>query len=250
MKIDDIHIEKLKTLFADWDMTDLEYIRLNGLTNKTYKIINTTQNICVFLRIYTKLTPDINTYILTKCSDNGFGPTILLFYPEGRIESWIHGRDLVHGDLNGNILKKIATKLKDFHTIIGCNHNDLNLKNILLLDSGEIQFIDFDYCNTLNPAYDIANFFIEWMYEYESTDWYKPRINLLPTKNELRAFSREYFEKCNVDIYVDKIISTFSDVHMFWIKWASNMDDKEYQLFKMYREIITAKFDNHFLTYE
>ena len=246
MKIDNIHMEKLRSLFTDWHINDLEYIRLNGLTNKTYKIINHKQNKCVFLRIYTKLTPNIDTYILTKCSNNGFGPKILLFYPEGRIESWIHGRVLVHEDLNGDILKKIAAKLKDFHNIIGYNHNDLHLKNILLLDSGEIRFIDFEYCNKLDPLYDIANFFIEWMYVYENSDWYKPNINLLPTKNQMRIFCREYFEKYNVDIFIDKIISKFSDIHKYWIKWASNMDGKEYQLFKIYREIIKDKEDKTF----
>ena len=113
MNVSSIHIDKILSLFPKWESKDLEFNKLNGLTNHTFKVTNIKYNNCLFLRIYTKLTPNINMNILQKCSDNGFGSKILLSYPEGRIESWIDGRVLVQEDLNDDIVKKIAKiKLK------------------------------------------------------------------------------------------------------------------------------------------
>ena len=76
MNVSSIHIDKILSLFPKWESKDLEFNKLNGLTNHTFKVTNIKYNNCLFLRIYTKLTPNINMNILQKCSDNGFGSKI------------------------------------------------------------------------------------------------------------------------------------------------------------------------------
>ena len=240
MIIGSIHIDKIRQVYPKWNIDKLQYTKLTGFTNKTYKVANKNLGKNILLRIYTHLTPNINMHVLTTCSEAGFGPKILLSYPEGRLESWIYGRVLVHEDLNATILNKIAKKLKSFHNIVGYNHNDLNLKNIMILDSGEIQFIDFEYCSKLDPLFDIANFFTEWMYVYENIDWYKPDITLLPTKKQIKMFYNEYAS--NAD-NIDNIIDKLPTVHKYWLNWASNINTQEYNLFKIYRERI--KYSDH-----
>ena len=118
-----------------------------------------------------------------------------------------------------------------------------------MLTTGEVNFIDFEYCNKLDALYDITNFFAEWMYRYENKEWYKPDENLFPTKNQIKFFCEEYFssDDVNIDSYINQIIETFPKTHHFWSKWASTMEGNEYKLFKSHRDILMDKDHNTFL---
>lgn len=62
--------------------------------------------------------------------------------------------------------------MKNFHNL-GICHNDLNLTNIIIESSGKLCIIDWEYCiKSDDICYDIANFFLEWMYDYTANDWY------------------------------------------------------------------------------
>lgn len=82
------------------------------------------------------------------------------------------------------------------------SHNDLHQGNILLAKKsrrrptlGErVILIDFEYCSSNYRAYDIANHFTEWVFEY-GTDQY-PHFNYFqdrfPSEMNQQSFIREY----------------------------------------------------------
>ena len=121
-------------------------------------------------------------------------------------------------------------------------HGDLQCGNILVNESGDIRFIDYDYSCFGDVAFDIANFFCEIGSDYNS---YPGRAvfnwNKIPNRSDRRKFVQSYIhslirEECSqcllssckiVDVEqlcdrvlkrVDWYMNTVSPLH--WCAWA------------------------------
>lgn len=85
------------------------------------------------------------------------------------------------------------------------SHNDLHQGNILLTKptkrrsvlENRVILIDFEYCSYNYRAYDIANHFCEWCFEYDTPDY--PHFALFedrfPSVEEQRKFIRTYLDQ-------------------------------------------------------
>lgn len=85
------------------------------------------------------------------------------------------------------------------------SHNDLHQGNILLAKYSKkrptleerIVLIDFEYCSYNYRAYDIANHFCEWCFEYDTPEY--PHFELsedrFPSKSAQRNFIRHYVDQ-------------------------------------------------------
>lgn len=85
------------------------------------------------------------------------------------------------------------------------SHNDLHQGNILLAECSKrrssiaerIVFIDFEYCSYNYRAYDIANHFCEWCFEYDTPDY--PHFTFFekrfPSIDRQRDFIRHYLNQ-------------------------------------------------------
>ncbi|KAK9504617.1 hypothetical protein O3M35_010913 [Rhynocoris fuscipes] len=68
---------------------------------------------------------------------------------------------------------------KIYSPVVFC-HNDLQQGNILrLMDTNEpgLVLIDFEYCSYNFRGFDLANHFIEWMYDYTNPDYPHYRVH-------------------------------------------------------------------------
>jgi len=222
------YFNEIKSIFPSCIKESLVITKTtHGLSNANYKVYNNDTNETILLRIYGEnYKDDIEKSI--KISNHGFGAKILHMFKEGRIEEWIDGRDMSHRDININTMIKIALKLKRFHSTFKMNHNDLHFKNIMLSNhSNDIHFIDFEYSGKLDVEFDIANFFNEWMHDYDSGEWYRCHTKLFPSMTHIRLFCHHYG---NVEI--DSILRRLDDVNRYWADWSACYSDTMYRLFE------------------
>ena len=230
-------IEYIGECKPEWDIKNLIVTQIEqGLTNTNFRLSYEGKSSqrevpSIFLRLYTDITPKEDINILSRLIQQGFGAKILSIFEGGRIEEWLEGRIMKRKDLTIENIQKLARIMKRFHTMGVC-HNDLNLTNIFIKTSGELVIIDWEYCRENGDIlYDIANFFVEWMYDYGAEDWYKPRRELFATREEMGIFCQEYGDGvCREDI-----LSKIPEVHNFWVKWIGESSLEEYKLFKKYR---------------
>lgn len=85
------------------------------------------------------------------------------------------------------------------------SHNDLHQGNILLVEPTKrrsklekrVILIDFEYCSYNYRAYDIANHFCEWCFEYDTPEY--PHFDLIedrfPSEDVQRDFIRNYLDQ-------------------------------------------------------
>ncbi|KAL4069435.1 choline kinase cytoplasm [Scleroderma citrinum] len=80
-------------------------------------------------------------------------------------------------------------------------HNDLHSGNLLRLNSKlpqgtpdhcQIVVVDFEYAAPNPRAFDIANYFQEWMTDYQSSEPHQLRFSLYPTREERWSFYEAY----------------------------------------------------------
>ncbi|MED5350005.1 MAG: hypothetical protein VYB50_00775 [Candidatus Thermoplasmatota archaeon] len=166
----------------------------------------------------------------------------------GRLEIWLPGRPMRREDCdNSQMLATLANELRRLHTVAGRNHNDLNFTNILVCDSDDspsITFLDFEYAGPLDPPFDVANFFCEWMYDYESPRWFEPDSSRFPSDVQIRSFAAQYLgiSDCadsEVSVFLNEVRARIPYVHTFWIDWAmTNYSDRvEYVQYAEKRQI-------------
>ena len=133
------------------------------------------------------------------------------------------------GDCDNNqMLAALAHELRRLHTVVGRNHNDLNFTNVLVFDSVDplvIHLLDFEYAGPLDPPFDVANFFCEWMYDYQSPRWFEPDLTRFPSDAQARSFVAQYLEitDCTdgeVSAFLKEVWARIPSVHSFWIDWA------------------------------
>lgn len=157
----------------------------------------------------------------------GFGPQVLLNFDEGRVEEWLEGRAPSHEEIRSDeAIERIARKLRSFHDRTGLNHNDLHHNN-MLISGGDLQFLDFEYSGDLDPAYDIANHFNEWMYPYCGPDPHLYQLQLFPSLSQRRSFCAHYLGGSKgkgdlVDDFLQEVERRQQDSHAFWVRWAES----------------------------
>lgn len=149
---------------------------------------------------------------------------------------------------NSQMLAALAHELRRLHTVAGRNHNDLNFTNVLVCDSVDslvIHLLDFEYAGPLDPPFDVANFFCEWMYDYESARWFEPDSTRFPSDAQARSFIAQYLEitDCTdgeVSAFLKEVWTRIPLVHKFWIDWAVNnfSDLDEYVQYTEQRQIL------------
>lgn len=95
--------------------------------------------------------------------------------------------------------------LKRTQSPIVFSHNDLHQGNILFAKNSKkrpnledrVVFIDFEYCSYNYRAYDIANHFCEWCFQYDTPEY--PHFNFFenrfPNEKIQREFVRNYLEQ-------------------------------------------------------
>jgi thiamine kinase-like enzyme len=153
------------------------------------------------------------------------------------------------GDCDNNqMLAALAHELRRLHTVAGRNHNDLNFTNVLVCDSVDslvINLLDFEYAGPLDPPFDVANFFCEWMYDYQSPRWFEPDSTRFPSDAQARSFVAQYLEitDCTdgeVSAFLKEVQTRIPSVHTFWIDWAmKNFSDlDEYVQYAEQRQIL------------
>lgn len=92
--------------------------------------------------------------------------------------------------------------------------------------------IDFEYSGANPAAYDLANHFCEWMYDYNSTQPWHCSTKDFPTREQQLNFIYSYVSHLNgfntdqdeiteqVRIYYNEIIKWRATVQIFWSCWA------------------------------
>ena len=218
-----------------------------GLSNRNYKIFCGDHG-PLLLRMFGPTIGDSNPDE-RHIQDCGFGAHVVQRLEWGRLETWLPGRPMRREDCdNSQVLAALASELHRLHTVAGRNHNDLNFTNVLVCDSDDLpvtHLLDFEYAGPLNPPFDIANFFCEWMYDHESTRWFEPDSTRFPSDAQARSFIAHYLKINNcfsdeVSIFLKEVLARIPSVHKFWIDWAmtnfSNQD--EYVKYAALRQIL------------
>ena len=185
-----------------------------------------------------------------------------------RIESWLASvrsrgvveipgtsvsKDLLTFDYESELIW-LRDFLKQVKSPVVFCHNDLQEGNILLpnlteksknnsrtsvqnLSDDSVILIDFEYCSYNYRAFDIANHFCEWAFDYSNPihpNFYA-NLSQLPSENERRHFICEYLKQIKKQSHLpvkvtraeeDKILnevdSFFLATHFLWTLWSIN----------------------------
>jgi len=218
-----------------------------GLSNHNYKIFCGDQG-PLLLRMFGPTVGDSNPDEW-HIQDSGFGAQVVQRFDWGRIETWLPGRPMRREDCdNKQVLAAFALELRRLHTEAGRNHNDLNFTNVLVCDSEDpttTHLLDFEYAGPLDPPFDVANFFCEWMYDCGSPRWFEPNPTLFPSDAQARSFVAQYLgiSDCagdEVSAFLKEVRARIPHVHTFWIDWAmTNFSDQdEYVQYAERRQIL------------
>jgi len=238
---DGIHVDRIQTIKSaliglGWNLEESLHIEpLMGLSNHNYKIFSSDYT-PLFLRIF---NPDI----VTRNQDErhiqncGFGAQVVHRFDWGRLEKWLPGRTMQREDCdNSQVLAAFANELCRLHKVAKRNHNDLNFTNVMIRDSDApptTHFLDFEYAGPLDPPFDVANFFCEWMYDNESPQWFEPNPKLFPSDEQARSFIALYlgvsdYAGSEVSDFLKEVLNRIPLVHTYWIDWAlTNFSDQD-----------------------
>jgi len=221
-----------------WNLTEPLHIEscTLGLSNRNYKLFCGDYG-PLLLRIFGPTVGESNPDE-RHIQDCGFGAQVVQRLGWGRLEAWLPGRSMRRDDCdNSSVLAVLANELRRLHSEANRNHNDLNFTNVLISDSDEsptLHLLDFEYAGPLDPPFDVANFFCEWMYDYESPRWFDPDSTRFPSDAQARSFVALYLgiSDCNdseVSAFLKEVRERITQVHIFWIDWAlknfSDLDD-------------------------
>ncbi|KAH1018888.1 hypothetical protein HUJ05_006573 [Dendroctonus ponderosae] len=122
-------------------------------------------------------------------------------------------------------------------------HNDMQEGNILLNmdhdkennpEESQLMIIDFEYCSYNYRGFDIANHFIEWVYDYKEDNYpyYKEDYSNYPTELQRLLFIRAYLNEKGSREQPKKLLKEVEvftlATNFFWSLWAFiNADTSE-----------------------
>ncbi|XP_018563131.1 choline/ethanolamine kinase [Anoplophora glabripennis] len=166
------------------------------------------------------------------------------------IEKWVHKCDtkflanapefaksiLDRMDLWSEI-KWLRKRLESESSPVVFCHNDMQEGNILInMDQEQDQsnnnsepnivIIDFEYCSYNYRSFDIANHFVEWMYDYTEPNhpFYREDCSNYPTEEQRQLFIRAYLDERGSrenPNEVMKEVEVFALAsHFFWAMWG------------------------------
>ena len=218
-----------------------------GLSNRNYKIFCGNHG-PLLLKVFGPTSSNTNTDE-RHIQDCGFGAKVVQRFDWGRLETWLPGRPMRRGDCDeSQVLVALANELRRLHTVTGRNHNDVNFTNILVcnnVDSTTTHLLDFEYAGPLDPPFDVANFFCEWMYNHESPRWFEPDPTQFPSDAQARSFIAQYLEitdcaDSEVSDFLKEVQTRIPNVHTYWIDWAMNnfSDRDEYVQYAKLRQVL------------
>ena len=235
-----------------WNLTAPLHIEPSpfGLSNHNYKV-SCGDHGPLLLRMFGPTVGDSNLNE-KHIQDCGFGAQVMQRLEWGRLEMWLPGRPMRRKDCdNSKVLAALAKELRRLHTVAGRNHNDLNFTNVLVCDNDDsptTNLLDFEYAGPLDPPFDIANFFCEWMYDCGTPRWFKPDSTLFPSDIQARSFIAQYLgindrNDGEVSAFLKVVQARIPDVHTFWIDWAmTNFSDQdEYVQYAELRQLLKGR---------
>jgi cytidyltransferase-like protein len=202
-----------------------------GLTNKVYKL-STKTNQRFLLRIYGYAVDPAQTRLLQDIGDLGLAPKLNFHNEIGSVEEWIEGRQMTRHEIQEPkyydlIMRKLASLHR--HNI---THNDLHHNNVLIVagtdGTEDVQLLDFEFakkeCTVTEKSWDIANFFCEFAYHYESSDWGTYHAHEYPsTATQLQIIESYLGHATSTLSPVDVLCVIESQtnlIHERWIEWA------------------------------
>jgi len=102
----------------------------------------------------------------------------------------------------------------------------------------DLFFIDYEYSAYNNRAFDVGNYFAEWMYNYKHTEevgGYSEKLENYPSLEHQKDYAIAYFEETGEEGDIDQFLKEarqFTLVsHCFWSIWClinSNDDVFDY----------------------
>ncbi|CAG9831066.1 unnamed protein product [Diabrotica balteata] len=136
----------------------------------------------------------------------------------------------------GSEIEWLRTRLEGENSPVVFCHNDMQVGNILLPRDAELEnnndeepklvIIDFEYCSYNYRSFDIANHFLEWVYDYTHKEYpfYSEDHSKYPTEKQRLAFIRAYLRERGSRENPKKIlreVEVFTLApHLFWSVWA------------------------------
>jgi len=147
-----------------------------------------------------------------------------------------------------SFLKDLAPKKEES---LAFSHNDLHSQNILVLAKDQtLTLIDFEYSDYNYRAYDIANFFNETMFEYDTAE--HPHYNVdeskYPSDRDLKDFIKYYlffgkYTDDEIDLKSALNDDSYRDNHL---KQHKNIDEFNQEVEQLYEEVRVCELFSHY----
>lgn len=134
--------------------------------------------------------------------------------------TWISGTTLE--SYVDTFVSLLAARPHEDHHVVFC-HGDLQYGNVMIQEDHEVALIDFEYSGYYPRAFDLANHFCEWMYDYHKPEGaHVPDIEAFPSSSEQREFCQHYLSTPSdeLDDLVADIQVYLMGVHLFWGMWG------------------------------
>lgn len=128
----------------------------------------------------------------------------------------------------------IRQTVDELHCPVAFCHNDMQEGNILSVqDENENNYgeprlviIDFEYCSYNYRSFDLANHFLEWVYDYthKSAPYYKATMENYPSEAQRLHFIHAYLKEQDSDedpqvlMHEVRVFTLVS--HLFWTLWS------------------------------
>lgn len=109
--------------------------------------------------------------------------------------------------------------------------------------TNELVVIDFEYAGYNPRAFDIANHFCEWMYDYHSAEPATMHLDQYPTKEQQRLFLTSYDSNQNVDSLLIEVDQWKMACLLFWGLWGlvqASQSEIDFDYFDYSMQRITA----------
>ncbi|CDS05728.1 hypothetical protein LRAMOSA08256 [Lichtheimia ramosa] len=104
-------------------------------------------------------------------------------------------------------------------------HNDTQYGNVLrLTETGELVIVDFEYAGYNPLAFDLANHFVEWMYNYHGDHPAEPIAEYFPSKEQRWRFLNAYIGDEPIGQSVEELdectLAWTTACHLQWALWG------------------------------
>lgn len=210
------------------------------LSNEVFIVTNNITREKVIVRKF--LSCNIDVSFIQQIPNS---PKILFHCDTGTVEEFIEGHTMTYEEMiSPEYSAQIAVGLRKLHDT-GFIHMDLHHKNMIVDTNNNVRFIDFEYAEKSDDIWkDLANHFCEYAYQYDTEDWYCPK---LPTNMDqlINDFLIHYLDHKTPDFaFVMKIKEKMYDCHMKWVKWALDYYEKTGTHYYLHYADCRARCDN------